>query len=196
MSKLTCFIDGSESITKKTIRQGWGIVARHTIGQTVEINGFIDYPGKNKNVAGFFELLAFYHAVNHAEENNIYPEDVSFYTDCAFVGYAGFNLVRQNRSKQKKSVITRLIKFQKLFCANDKHAVMKLVRWLAYAQIHWVKGHSRIIDNCRADYLARIAVHKKEAMPFSEWILNGFTVFDYETKNVIQWHPPFSKTIE
>lgn len=83
MSKLTCYIDGSQiNVENNKTRQGWGIVARYHAGNTVELNGFIDHNNRSSKAQGFFEVIAFYQAVLHAEENGILPEEVSFYTDC------------------------------------------------------------------------------------------------------------------
>jgi ribonuclease HI len=198
MTTLTCYIDGSEIFLpkKNAVRQGWGIVARHLEGHTEEINGFIEHNKKQSHLVGFFELMAFYYAVNHADEKGIFPEDVSFFTDCSWVAYAGFHLVKENKSKNRRDVIQRLKQFQKMFCPNDKHAVMKLIRWLGLAQMHWVKGHKKIIDNRRADYLARMAVYEKNAQEFDKWILNGVEEWDTTTESKKLWYPAFAKTIE
>lgn len=196
MSKLTFYTDGSQVKVNNKTRQGWGVVARHIAGNTIEINGFVEHQNSQEQKNGFFELLAFYHAVLHAEENGITPEETSFYTDCSWVAYAGYHLVRENRSGQRFNIFYRLKRFQRLFCPNDKHAVIKLIRWLGLSQVHWVKGHKRIIDNCRADYLARQAVNKKEAQPFSKWIMHGFSVWDNTIQGMTHWFPAFSKTEE
>jgi ribonuclease HI len=197
MSKLSCYTDGSQIFTEHgTVRQGWGIVARHISGQTVEINGFVDHDHRHKNNKGYFELLAFYHAVLHAEKNGLLTEDVSFYTDCSWVAYAGYHLVKENKSPHRSAIFKRLKKFQKLFCAEDKHAVMKLIRWLALAQVNWVKAHSNIIDNCRADYLARTAVRGKKTESFTKWILHGFSQRDSKNQQMCHWFPAFSRMLE
>jgi len=195
MSKLTFYIDGSESKIGNTIRQGWGVVARHLTGKSVEINGFVDYSMEKRQAGGFYELLAFYHAVLHAEKHNADPEQTSFYTDCSWVAYSGFHLERANKSNHRANIYKRLTLFQKFFCPNDKHAVIKLMRWLALSQMHWIKGHKQIIDNCRADYLARAAVKEKKIMKFHLWINNGFGTWDSVNNCEAQWFPPFVKSI-
>ena len=190
MSKLTFYTDGSQVKVNDKTRQGWGIVARHIAGTTVEISGFVDHQGQRTSEKnGFFELLAFYHAVLHAEENGITPEETSFYTDCSWVAYAGYHLVKGNKSVHRYAIFSRLKKFQKLFYPNDRHAVMKLIRWLGLSQMHWVKAHKQIIDNCRADYLARQAVKEKGTITFDDWLSHGFAVYGSE-----HWFPAFVKT--
>jgi len=192
MSKLTFYIDGSETRIEKKVRQGWGVVARHFSGNSIEINGFVEHDLSDRQRGGYYELLAFYHAVLHAEKNNVDPEQTSFYTDCSWVAYSGFHLERANKSNHRSKIYKRLKTFQKLFYPKDKHAVIKLMRWLALSQMHWVKGHKQIIDNCRADYLARAAVREKKVMKFHVWIANGFGIWDNINNCETTWYPPFS----
>ena len=197
MSKLACYIDGSQVETEnRTFRQGWGVVARHILGNSIEINGFVEHHINERHLVGFYEVMAFYHAVLHAEQHGILPEETSFYTDCSWVAYSGFHLIRSNRSGMRYKIYARLKKFQKRFCPEDKHAILKIMRWLAFAQIHWVKGHSRLIDNCRADYLARQAVKEKKVLPFNKWINHGFAMYDRTLEQDVHWFPAFVKTEE
>jgi ribonuclease HI len=194
MSKLTCYIDGSEVETgENTIRQGWGILALHTVGQTNEIRGCIEHGLKEAKMRGFFELLAFYNTICYAEKLGLVPEEVSIYSDCDFITDSGFHLFKQNYSGQKIAIFKRLQLFQKMFYPTHKHVAMRMIRWLVGTQMHWTKAHNYDVNNCRVDYLARSAAKNKKAISFSTWLKFGFHKFDREKNAVTHFQMPFVK---
>jgi ribonuclease HI len=199
MSKLTIYCDGSEvtkGIHKRTeyctVSQGWGIVAYHTNGNTKEIHGAIDTTYDQR---GYYELLAFYNAITYAEQQELIPKEVSIYTDDAWIAYSGFDLVPSHCSPKKKAILKRLRGFRQRFCPNDNFAVMRIVRWMMYAQLHWVKGHCLDTNNNRADYLARSATANKKPVSFWDWIKSGYSVWDESLEQTIHTYLPFVRSI-
>lgn len=198
MSKLSCYIDGSQVKESNTIRQGWGILAFHAHGETVEMNGVVEHASTAQK-AGWYETLAFYNAVKYAMSHGYSPADVSFYTDCSWVAYSGFHLVPENYSGRRLAVTERLQMFKKFFYPQDETLVETMSHWLVNSQMHWLKGHKLDVNNNRVDYLARSAVYCKQAsecMEFTEWLSNGLSVWDHELKQSAQYLPPFVGSVQ
>jgi ribonuclease HI len=194
MSKLICYIDGSEiPASKNKIRQGWGIVAHHHAGGTVEISGVVEHSANDKSIRGYYEILAFYNAICYAEGQGLIPPEVSFYTDYDWLAEAGFHFVKNNYSGKKLSIFLRLSKIQTEFYKKDKHVIARMIRWLTGSQMHWVKGHSGIISNHRADHLAHAAVTKQKVIPLAKWINDGFGRWNKERNTSEQYFLPFTK---
>jgi len=184
MSKLTLYIDGSEIRVGDQWKQGWGILALHHAGDTVELNGSLQVKRNGRN-GGWHEVLAFYHAVNYAEAQGYAPGECSFYSDCDWVAYGGFHLVPENYSNKRLDVAERLQLFKEVFYPGDETLVERMCKWLVNAQMHWLKGHKVDVSNNRVDYLARSAIYNKathECMDFQSWLENGFSVWDNEIK--------------
>ncbi|HET8688382.1 MAG TPA: RNase H family protein [Methanosarcina sp.] len=199
MSKLTCYIDGSQIKEKGEIRQGWAFLAFHTHGETVEMNGSYHGPAADKMRSNWYEILAFYNAVKYAISHGYKPEEVSFYTDCDWVAYGGFHLVPENYSGRRDGVMERIKLLKALFYKHDETLVETMAEWLVKARHHWVKGHRIDVNNNRVDYLARSAIYSKpvaDVMEFNEWLRNGFTQWDHNLQQNTQYIPPFTESVQ
>jgi len=188
MSKMIMYIDGSErQLPKKdTVIQGWGLLALDKDGDSVELFGTA---AKKTSHRGYHELHAFVAAIEFAEKRGLIPSETTIYTDDELIAYGGFHLVPANYSRSKKNLIKRLRAFQAVFHPNYKTLVLKMIRWMIGAKLHWIKGHRVCVHNNRADYLARCGsktTHPKDLEPYDRWLKTVLTTPNpYSNNNFI-----------
>lgn len=191
MTKLTMYIDGSEFVHESGLRSAWGVLALHSDLTSVELRG--RRQSLPKHHRGFYEILALYKAIQHAESCNLQPHEVSFYTDCDWCAYGGFHLHPGNYSATKEKVLARIKEFRAMYYPGNSHVIPTLVKWLVHARFHWVKGHAQHVGNCRADHLARVACLDEEYQDYDEWILEGFEKWDPVANQMTRVKPAFTE---
>lgn len=191
MTKLTMYIDGSELVHSSGLRVAWGVVALHANHTTVEIRG--RRTSLSKSHRGFYEILALYKAIQHAESESLLPHEVSFYTDCDWCAYSGFHLHPGNYSATKDKVVERIKAFRTMYYPGNSHVIPALMKWLVHARFHWVRGHAQHVGNCRADHLARVACLDEEYKDYDDWILEGFEKWDPVANHMARVKPAFAE---
>jgi ribonuclease HI len=191
MSNLVMYIDGSEFFTKHTKLKktllGWGVVALHPVHGRQEFAGSFEV---EHGQTGYHEMTALHRAIEYAEMHGFKPSEVTIFTDCQWVANSGFNVTPENFSKLRGDTIDRIKRFKKFFFNEDDYLVEKMIYWLMNMSLHKVKGHSFIIDNMRADYLARSGSNKK-VLDYSDWLKSGFEYWNSQLNVSCKYFIPF-----
>jgi ribonuclease HI len=164
------YFDGGSSMKRKgkTIAIAWGIVA-HLNGETHEVYGSVT---KSRQVStGCHELLALFESVLFAVNRGLSPTDCSFYTDDLMIAHAGFYLHPGNRTIRTSNLIMKHLTYiSQEFYPDNPVLLDVVVDFLIKSRFSKVKGHSGIIDNCRADYLVRQTRHNGQLVPYQRWL--------------------------
>lgn len=169
----------------------WGIVALHD-DTHVELHGARRVPvgvdGRTEH-----ELVAFIEAVLYAQSHGFSPECSSYYTDDEFVGYCAFRASSSSsiRSCQRQAVLERINDV----CLRwyDIKTFYYLLETFDKSRITKVKGHSTIVNNLRADYLATWArliegpTSTKRFLSYDEWLNSHHTIQFWR-----RWVAPFT----
>jgi hypothetical protein len=127
------------------------------------------------------------------------PEDVVINTDCDVLGNANLWLHPGNymglRAEQVRGRLRTVTN------ALYSEATYQLALYfLQHARINKLKGHSFLVDQERADYLARqrawqaLDGSSEPALPYSEWLTRGFEYYTRDSETPLLRYAAFSAT--
>jgi ribonuclease HI len=191
---LNMFIDGS-AVGKGSKNQwvlGWGIVVNHG---SAERQGAV---WTTPSLKGQHEFLSFVEACIYAQSQGYEPSQVCIYTDDQLLGESNFSFHEGNhRGFIKDQIVERMRSITaELYCEQTFNLVLG---YLKNSQIHKVKGHSSMVSQERADYLARHSANQlsgRTAEPlqsFPQWLEAG--ILYYGIGQVVKrWYAPFAAT--
>lgn len=193
---MICYLDGS--MVHDHTRPQAGQKMMCGIGVVV-LNGDEMISHTKRLVArnGDHESIAFVEACKVAHGAGRGVADVSFYTDCDVIGYAGQHLSRGNYSSRRQAAEDRIRKACNT--VGDPDFADVALRYAEYSHIVKVRGHrsDTPIYHRRADYIARCAAQGKDAKSFDEWLAEGFffvTGSDDGTLSGWRQYAPFTAT--
>lgn len=166
----------------------WGIVIDSGEMQT-EIMGSIKGTGLN----GSHEIMAFAETILWLDSHEVPPAEVVFYGDdqTSIYGALSYNAGWTN-TVHYDNLIHKL-----KWLISAKHLpteiLTKMMPYIEGSRFHKVKGHKRCVNNCRCDYLCKVAycrrVGKKcHLLDFLSYIAVGFSVWSQGVNT--QWYPP------
>ncbi len=195
MSTMQLHIDGSSVRAKSGARRwalGWALVVSHGEFEA-EVEGATQVP---QELNGYHEMVAFVEAALYASARGVEPENLVVYTDDENIGYANGYLHPDNYAGARSFALNeRLDKLcSKLYCEATRDLVL---RYLRGARIHKLKGHSFLVYQERADYLARqCAWRLMEGTPlpslsFMDWLAKGLPYYTRDSVDPKTWHAPF-----
>lgn len=196
MASMLLHVDGSSVRSRAGVRRnvlGWGLVA-HFGGHQVEVQGAVEV---GQGFGGFHEMVAMVEGVLFAHARGYQPEDVAIYTDDDVLGYANWSLHPDNYQGGRALALEE--RLRRLTTALYSEATHQLVMtYLREARIHKLRGHSFLVDQERADYLARQCAWRtldgtqESPMSFAQWLACGLEYYARGADTPSTWYAPFA----
>lgn len=198
-SRIVIHVDGSNVITPKSNVEGigWAVIACHN-DQLIETNGGVIHSRRGP-LTGWHEQVAFIEGVLYAKNNGFNFKHLTILCDDDLFGYAQSWLHMDNFNQRRAQAVNeRLERVAALLYPATSSDVIKLVHHaFKHATIHKLKGHSQMVYQERADYLAKFGARKvcglEKNLPlsFEDWLIAGIPYFDREEKCSKTWYAPF-----
>lgn len=169
------FCDGGsarlEQHGKKRAVLSWGI---KIIGDGIDVE-LMGSRLVNQEQSASHEVIALIEAVIWANAHNGNTLNTRFFTDSQELTLLCRPVVAERRYTLSKHLKTAL---QKVACFYSKPVLKLVEQYLIFAEINWVKGHSKCTYNCRADYLSTVARGIATGtscapLSFDDWLLKG-----------------------
>lgn len=174
--------------TEKNFDLSWGIVALYEDFH-VESSGAA--MGAPRRFGGLHEEMALAQAARMARFLGFSPERTSFFTDDLNACHAGVWLHPQNY-RQTQAEATR--ERYKTLCDQfyDRELYDWIMECLTVSRFTKIKGHSRVVYNSRADYLASVAREPgARSEPYDDWLHAGLSESS-GPDSISPWQPPFT----
>lgn len=195
MASMLLHIDGSSVKSRAGQRRfvlGWGLVA-HFAGTQAEAQGAVEV---SQSFCGYHEMLAFVEGVLFAHARGYAPQDVAIYTDDEGIGYANWALHPGNYQGARADALgERLRRLTTALYSEATHALV--LAYLREARIHKLRGHKFLIDQERADYLARQCAWRtldgtaQSPLTFEQWLAAGLEYYERGADTPKTWYAPF-----
>jgi ribonuclease HI len=125
---------------------GWGSVLMY-LGHRRELSG-----GQAETTNNQMEMMAVIRALETLKR----PCDITLYTDSTYVMKGMTEWLPQWKKRNWKTAAKKPVKNVELWQRLEKAIARHTVDW------NWVKGHSGVPENERADELARLAIPPRE----------------------------------
>ena len=125
---------------------GWGSVLMY-LGHRRELSG-----GQAETTNNQMEMMAVIRALETLKR----PCDITLYTDSTYVMKGMTEWLPQWKKRNWKTAAKKPVKNVELWQRLEKAIARHIVDW------NWVKGHSGVPKNERADELARLAIPPRE----------------------------------
>lgn len=198
MRRAVVYVDGSTVTDSTSAKEalGWGVVASHDDGLHERFGGV--HHVRRGPLTGCHEHVAFFEAVRYALDQGLALGAVTFLCDDAMFGYAQVALHPGNfRTTQAQAVRERVkLVADRLY---DNGLAERVLHVLEHGLVHKLKGHSLMVHQERADYLAKWGARQRLAntesaespMPFERWLSEGMCTYDESAQAVVPWTPPF-----
>lgn len=193
---LVIHVDGSNVFAPNSDLEaiGWAVIACHD-DELNERHGAVLHKRRGP-LTGYHEQVAFVEAVKYASENGFAFENTTILCDDQIMGYAQTALHQGNcRATEAAAVRARIARVvAELYPVGTVHMVLEAVE---KATIHKLKGHSRMIYQERADYLAKHAARTVCELPteplldYDAWLDTGIRFYDHEKAEYQTWKAPF-----
>jgi ribonuclease HI len=139
------------------------------------------------------EIMAFAETILWLDSHEVAPAEVAFYGDdqTSIYGALSYNAGWLNDAHYRNLVG----KLKWLISAKHLPAeiLTKMMPYIEGSRFHKVKGHKRCVNNCRCDYLCKVAYCRRvgkrcNLLDFLTYVNTGFSVW---AKGVnTQWFPP------
>lgn len=190
----TIYVDGSSlKVSRRESRLGWGVVVVDE-GTVTEHCGSVIV---KQQFTAYHEVIAIIEAIKIAVALKIEPSSGSFITDDEVFGYAPFALHPENHAVRKRDAIEEKVHLatKKVCCRPALERVV--LEYLRDSRIEKVKGHSGIIYNERADYLAKFGSRATGGppAPFEHWFVHGIIRYASDGRAYV-WKPPFADLVK
>lgn len=193
---LVIHVDGSNVFVSKSDVEaiGWAVIACHD-DELHERYGAVPHKRRGP-LTGCHEQVAFVEAVKYAHEHGFAFENTTILCDDDIMGYAQTSLHEGNyKSTEASAVRARIARVvSQLYPVETVHLVLEAVE---KATIHKLKGHSRMVYQERADYLAKHAARTLCELPtepmldYDAWLDAGIRFYDHEKAEYQTWKAPF-----
>lgn len=197
---LVIHVDGSSvSAPGNTHAIGWAVIACHD-DQLHERHGGLRYDPRGA-LKGAHEHVAFIEAVKYVSEKGFDFKNTTILCDDMLMGYAQSALHRDNfRGTEAAAVRARIaVVVSQLHSPETAQLVLDAIE---HSTIHKLKGHSRMVYQERADYLAKegaraaCGIESDPLMGYEAWLQKGIRFFDPEKDSYDLWKAPFVDSLE